>query len=69
MIRSSLPFALALLLCALPLASSDAHAADTPVAASTRPLLHPLFSDGAVLQRDRAIPIWGFANPGDTISV
>jgi sialate O-acetylesterase len=33
------------------------------------PLLHPLFSDNAVLQRDRAIPVWGWATPGSTISV
>jgi len=34
-----------------------------------RPLLHPLFSDGAVLQRDRRIPVWGFAKPGEQISL
>jgi sialate O-acetylesterase len=29
----------------------------------------PLFSDHAVLQRDRAIPVWGTAAPGEKISV
>ncbi|MBB5875613.1 sialate O-acetylesterase [Xanthomonas sp. 3498] len=36
---------------------------------ATPPLLHPLFHDHAVLQRDRAIPVWGHAAPGATVSV
>lgn len=32
-------------------------------------LLHPLFQDHAVLQRDQPIPVWGQADPGDTVSV
>ncbi len=32
-------------------------------------LLHPLFSDDAVLQRDRVIPIWGQGAPGETVTV
>ncbi len=32
-------------------------------------LLHPLFQDHAVLQRDRPIRIWGDATPGDTVQV
>ncbi len=32
-------------------------------------LLNPLFSDDAVLQRDRVIPIWGQAAPGEVVSV
>lgn len=39
--------------------------AQEPVA----PLLHPLFQDHAVLQRDRPIPVWGSAAPGATVSV
>lgn len=31
--------------------------------------LHPLFSDNAVLQRERLLPIWGTAAPGETITV
>ncbi|MBO9829577.1 beta galactosidase jelly roll domain-containing protein [Xanthomonas sp. A2111] len=33
------------------------------------PLLHPLFQDHAVLQRDRPLPVWGNAAPGATVSV
>jgi len=52
-------------LCGLALSLSlYAHADEAP-----RPLLHPLFSDGAVLQRDRVIPVWGFAKPGEQISL
>lgn len=32
-------------------------------------LLHPLFQDHAVLQRDRPIPVWGHATPGAPVSV
>lgn len=41
--------------------SSVAHAA--------LPLLHPLFSDHAVLQRDSKVPVWGWADPGTRITV
>ncbi len=34
-----------------------------------KPFLHPLFSDNAVLQRDRAVPIWGWTTPGARVSV
>ena len=33
------------------------------------PLLHPLFQDHAVLQRDQPIPVWGHAAPGTPVSV
>lgn len=33
------------------------------------PLLHPLFQDHAVLQRDQPIPVWGQAAPGATVEV
>ena len=29
--------------------------------------LAPLFSDGMVLQRHAAVPVWGWADPGDTV--
>ena len=35
----------------------------------TTPLLHPLFSDNAVLQRDRPLPVWGWAMPGARVEV
>ena len=34
-----------------------------------RPLLHPLFADHAVVQRDRPVPIWGWTTPGQTVRV
>ena len=33
------------------------------------PLLHPLFADHAVLQRDARVPVWGWAAPGARITV
>jgi sialate O-acetylesterase len=41
----------------------------TASAASAAPVLHPLFSDHAVLQRGRPIAIWGTADPGEKVSV
>ena len=38
-------------------------------AVTTTPLLHPLFTDYMVLQRDASDPVWGWANPGTTITV
>ena len=34
-----------------------------------KPFLHPLFSDNAVLQRDRTISLWGWTLAGATVSV
>ncbi len=34
-----------------------------------KPLLHPLFADHAVLQRDFRVPVWGWAQPGATVTV
>lgn len=33
------------------------------------PLVHPLFTDHAVLQRDRPIPVWGWTTPGQKMAV
>jgi sialate O-acetylesterase len=33
------------------------------------PFLHPLFTDNVVLQRDIACPVWGWAKPGQKITV
>jgi sialate O-acetylesterase len=38
-------------------------------AAEAAPVLHPLFSDHAVLQRERPIPVWGKAEPGERVTV
>lgn len=44
-----------------------APAADTP---ATKPsLLGPLFVEHAVLQRDRPLPVWGEAAPGEAVTV
>jgi len=53
-----------LALCLLPLARSAAEAA-----APGKPLLHPLFSDEAVLQRGKPVAVWGWAAPGAEVSV
>ncbi|HWX89473.1 MAG TPA: hypothetical protein VNY75_04155, partial [Rhizomicrobium sp.] len=37
--------------------------------AGAQSLLHPMFADHAVLQRDRPIPVYGQAHPGAEISV
>ena len=33
------------------------------------PFVHPLFCDNMVLQRDIAVPVWGWTTPGATVSV
>jgi len=38
-------------------------------AADLAPLLDPMFQDHAVLQRERPIPLWGLAKPGDTLTI
>ena len=44
-----------------------------PVAAApgpnTAPLLHAIFQDHEVLQRDKPIPVWGMTNPGARVNV
>ncbi|ESQ77412.1 sialate O-acetylesterase [Asticcacaulis sp. AC402] len=34
-----------------------------------KPLLHPMFQDHAVLQRDRPVPIWGWAAPKTIVTL
>lgn len=38
-------------------------------AADERPLLHPLFTDHAVLQRGCAVPVWGWTDPGTKLTI
>lgn len=52
--RTSLSVIVAL--CALPAARADVR-------------LHALFSEHAVLQRDRPLPVWGRAEPGEAVQV
>lgn len=40
-----------------------------PAFAADAPLLHPMFQDHGVLQRDRPIPVWGDAKPGESVTV
>lgn len=35
----------------------------------TKPLVHPLFSDHMVLQRDKEVPIWGWEKPSTKITI
>jgi predicted alpha-1,6-mannanase (GH76 family) len=51
----------------LAICSSQSRGQETAVAAM--PFLHPLFSENAVLQRDRVTSIWGWTEPGDTVLV
>src|SRR5262245_23893204 len=41
----------------------------TTYAADPPPLMDALFADRVVLQRDRPIPIWGHASPGEDVTV
>jgi sialate O-acetylesterase len=49
-------------LCAALFAAAKAYAADPP-------LMNAMFADHAVLQRDRPIPVWGQAQPGEEVTV
>jgi sialate O-acetylesterase len=46
-----------------------AAAADSAPSAAPVLTLAPLFGDHAVLQRDKPVPVWGHAAPGDAVSV
>ncbi|WP_315386018.1 sialate O-acetylesterase [uncultured Stenotrophomonas sp.] len=52
------------------LAAALATTSTLTMAQPSKPsLLHPLFRDHAVLQRDQPIPVWGEAEPGASVSV
>ena len=38
-------------------------------AADEKPFLHPLFADHMVLQRDMAVPVWGWTEAGEEVTV
>ncbi|MEZ0264036.1 MAG: sialate O-acetylesterase [Phycisphaerae bacterium] len=61
----------ALLLVSAAMFVAPARAADAPAAGKPAPglRLHRYFSDGAVLQRERPIPVWGWAAPGEAVTV
>src|SRR5579859_1934053 len=50
----------------LGLAGQLSFAADVTPA---KPLVYPLFGDHMVLQRGKADPIWGWADPGQTVTI
>jgi len=60
---------LAGLLPALALAVAPMMGDPVPQAQAPTLVLAPLFADHAVLQRDKADPVWGQATPGETVSV
>jgi sialate O-acetylesterase len=41
----------------------------TAAVAADKPFLHPLFCDNMVLQRDIEAPVWGWAQPGQEVTV
>jgi sialate O-acetylesterase len=53
---------------ALAVTGAGASTAQAPLPADP-PGLAPLFSDHAVLQRDRPVPVWGTGAPGQTLTV
>lgn len=48
---------------------SHSALAQQATGAAAKPFLHPLFSENAVLQRDRAVPIWGWTQPKTKVVV
>lgn len=58
-------FGLVLLLAAL----GAAPAARAQVSPAARPFVHGLFTDNMVLQRDVPCPVWGWAQPGQRVTV
>ncbi|MDF2441025.1 MAG: sialate O-acetylesterase [Abditibacteriota bacterium] len=59
---------LGLTCCALPQVVR-AQDTTTQTQQAPRPFVHALFADDMVLQRDKAVPIWGWASPGTKVTV
>lgn len=49
--------------------SQDAAARMNPFGEPAKLRLHGLFVNNMVLQRDRSVPVWGWAQPGSTVDV
>ncbi len=60
---------LRLFLAALVLAAGALLAGSGQAAEMQRPFVHHLFTDNLVLQRDLAVPVWGWTEPGKTVTV
>ena len=67
--RRCLLLAVLCVLCARTVAQPAGPQPWWPVQPRAMPFLHPLFTSDMVLQRDIAAPIWGWAKPGDKISI
>jgi sialate O-acetylesterase len=63
--EETMKVAVSLIGACLALAATNAYAQSTP----QRPLLHPLFQDHAVLQRDRPVKIHGWVSPKAQVTV
>lgn len=61
--------ALGLVAPSVPLLAPLPAYAQTAPQTQDHPFLHALFSDNAVLQRDRAIPVWGWTKAGESVTV
>ncbi len=55
--------------CSLFLTTFAAFSISRSSAEPPKPFLHPLFTDNMVLQRGMADPVWGWAAPGESVSV
>jgi len=55
----------AVIVTALAVATAIAQPAETP----KQPFVSPIFGDNMVLQRDKVNTIWGWSEPGDTVTV
>ncbi len=62
-LKSRLPVISAIML--LITATCSVFAADR----DAKSFLHPLFADHAVLQREKAVPVWGWSQPGTKVTV
>ena len=60
----TIPVTVLVLACAVPTAGLSAQDAG-----ADRPLLHPLFTDHMVLQRDVMTSVWGWTQPGTKVQV
>jgi len=58
-----------LLLCGMLAGSLAPARAQAASVEAVRPFLHPLFTDNMVVQRGASVPVWGWAQPGEKVTV
>jgi sialate O-acetylesterase len=68
-LRRALRAGLPLLLVSWSGTGSPSWGAEPKPDASARPFVHPLFTDNLVVQRDCPVPVWGWAEPGQPVTV